>query len=483
MRGRVKRLKEEPAASDQELFTLKPTETSTALKENASAFLRNAEILDAIYGRPPAKKPVMKKEEIFHCYKDTGDEEDKSSKLKRKQPSESSDEEESLDEEEENHMLKCLSQAVAMYYDASRPGEQVLGLRRNFFADLTTQTRNLFPECELVLFGSSVTGLAEAESDLDVCLLTPDPDTDSPLEFLGRLQRVIRKIAKVNFIKSATVPILACVRYHKKATFEFDISCNKPEGLWNAQIVKHFIDLDSRIAPCLFYLHKLLNITGIKNSKCALLSSFSINISFLSYLQHTSSLPRVRWQISNNGEMLVNYVQFDSDKGTKSAAKCHKSEGELIVGYLKWLAEEINSSGTRYMDIRHPDEQDKNVARPVKNMGFGIINPTIPTHDVTRNIGDKQWKIILSGIYSILRQLKEGVTSPADAHPLRLGPAAAANAKGAKPPSKKKKAKRVDYRSKNKKRKQQSNHVRSNGNGKPAAMHKKPGRMRKNRKS
>ena len=474
MGGRKKRLKEDKVA-DEELFSIpkqSPSDTSNAasLKNNASAFLENAKIIEAIYGLPPTKQPIVKKEDLFQCYKDTdGDNKKQSTTLKRKEliTSESDyDSSGSFDQEDQDRMQTYLSQAVVMYYDASKPGEQVLETRKNFFSDLSTQTTNLFPDCKLVLFGSSVTGLAEAESDLDVCLLTSDPEEDSPLEFLGRLQRVIRKIAKVHFIKSASVPILACVRYHQRSTFEFDISCNRPEGLWNAQIVKHFVDNDSRIAPCLFFLHKLFNISGIKNSKCALLSSFSINISFISYLQHESSLHRVKWSIPEDAENLVNNVQFEPVKTSKKSKKCDGSTGEIIMGYLKWLAEHITSSGTRYFDIRHVSVQDMSVARPVKNMGFGIINPTIPSHDVTRNIGDRQWKIILSGIKNIIRYLVSEVTSPADAHPSNLGPAAARLTQGLNPP--KKKQKKLDSRTKarkwqRKQRVQADSHINGGG--------------------
>ena len=238
------------------------------------------------------------------------------------------------------HRLDLISDAAKVYFDDSKLTAEQAKRRGRFFLDLCRRAQQVFPQGHLVLFGSSATGLCHRSSDLDVTLLISGVD---PQNALKRLRAPIARMSRVQFIKSARVPILKCVG--KSTPYQFDISCNRPEGSWNAQVIKQFIDFDPRVAPALFYLHELLDKAGIKNSRLQLLSAFSINISFIYYLQAIAApsvLPHFLWTVpcTTNGidDVTLHAKQYTYlNPGTNDTALAG-----LLLGYLDWYVTSSN---------------------------------------------------------------------------------------------------------------------------------------------
>ena len=230
-----------------------------------------------------------------------------------------------------------LNAAIKAYHTAAGLSTAQEKIRNDFFADLCRKVTGIIPRGKLVLFGSSATGLCTAQSDLDVTLIT-DPDQDAK-NVLQTLKNPIGRMSRVQFIRNARVPILKCVGRHPK--FQFDISCNRPEGGWNAKIIRNFLSLDARVAPALFYLHEVFDKSGIKNARFQLLSAFSMNVSFIHYLQSVekpSVLPHITWTLPHvDGDHRETDVEIHSNSARYlNPGENKKSAGQLFVDYVYW---------------------------------------------------------------------------------------------------------------------------------------------------
>ncbi|KAJ9460371.1 Poly(A) RNA polymerase gld-2 [Diplonema papillatum] len=310
--------------------------------------------------------------------------------------------------------LDRLSAAIQSYHEDSILSKEASARRDEFVAEIRKHSETMFPEGRLLVFGSSATGLCTHNSDIDVSLLV-HPDAD-PKTILRSLKYPISRFARVQFIQNARVPILKCVG--KSVPLQFDVSCNRPEGGWNAAIVRNFLSREPRVSPILFYLHELFARAGIKNSRFQLLSAFSINVSFIHYLQavaEPSILPYFRWQVP----------ALDSDFRTSEASLNEASEtmlkpgvntdsmAQLLVGYLQWLRGKVrkatsNYSKTDWIDIRHSSDRG---STPRADSGVGMVNPVDGSHNITSNVKRRQWEKIDETLAALCEKLSAATGS------------------------------------------------------------------------
>uniref|UniRef100_A0A0K2TIH6 Uncharacterized protein n=1 Tax=Lepeophtheirus salmonis TaxID=72036 RepID=A0A0K2TIH6_LEPSM len=151
------------------------------------------------------------------------------------------------------------------------------------------------PRTLVMIFGSSLNGLARKGSDLDISIYCPS--FNNQLNLLSTL----RKWLRVNWAEGsvrdvllipAKVPILKFTNVsHSGERTEVDISCNDPTGIRNSHLLFSYNKLDYRVKPLYFVIKAWAANYGINDAKDMTLSSFTLLLMLIHYLQIGVSPP------------------------------------------------------------------------------------------------------------------------------------------------------------------------------------------------
>lgn len=144
--------------------------------------------------------------------------------------------------------------------------------RKKFTRNLEELVRQRIPDARLVMFGSSVTGLATRESDVDLCLCT---DSKRPeLELLGELREHLKANRISTVLIAARVPILQFKHTKLKAFYvhAFDLCINNRKALDNTQYVAACLNYDRRIKQLALAVRAWAQAGKLANSNSGLTS-------------------------------------------------------------------------------------------------------------------------------------------------------------------------------------------------------------------
>ncbi|XP_075232941.1 speckle targeted PIP5K1A-regulated poly(A) polymerase-like isoform X2 [Lycorma delicatula] len=208
-------------------------------------------------------------------------------------------------------------------------------------ADLESTFCELLPGVKARLFGSTVTGLAFKESDLDIFMECPkgQPPKDFVLTKTSIMHRC-KKFSNIFKIHRARVPIIRCV--HKQTSMTCDISFSNRLGLEKTNLVKFMFSLDDRIKPSYMLLKswaKEYNIIGP-----AKFCSFTLQLLFIFYLQQLNEpiLPPVK--LLQDGTVNKLFCEgweysFCNDTNKIPKTKNNLTIKEILKGFFKFYAD------------------------------------------------------------------------------------------------------------------------------------------------
>ncbi|XP_044011589.1 speckle targeted PIP5K1A-regulated poly(A) polymerase-like [Aphidius gifuensis] len=213
-----------------------------------------------------------------------------------------------------------------------------------------------FPNCEAIPFGSSVTGLALIDSDLDVYLLTNESivdDNNSQTTIHGTekiwTQKLIFREVKTclyknrNIIKnivpigSAITPV---IKFHYIPTdTDVDITFKNSLGVHKSNLIKFCLNLDSRIKPLIMIIKfwgKELHLTGGRK-----ITNYFVLMMIFYYLQQPdiSLIPKINVLQSNCEKIIYEgwQVNFNQDY-PKTTSNCNKTISQLLCGFYKFYS-------------------------------------------------------------------------------------------------------------------------------------------------
>ena len=143
--------------------------------------------------------------------------------------------------------IRVAEQQLDAFTRQSKLSPNFVSRRLEFASNLEAMIRLRIPDAKLQIFGSTVTGLANKDSDVDLCLVTGSPE--SPSELLD----IVREHLRVNLISTvkieARVPILQFKRTKIKDFFvhPFDLCVNNHSAVANSYYVRACMSFDHRI--------------------------------------------------------------------------------------------------------------------------------------------------------------------------------------------------------------------------------------------
>nr|CAI5865418.1 unnamed protein product [Callosobruchus analis] len=212
--------------------------------------------------------------------------------------------------------------------------------------------RPCFPQCKAYPFGSRISGLGHAFSDLDVFIDTGDmytgtknQDTQSQVTFVRKAANQLNKYKEefldILRIAGARTPIVQF--YHALTDIDCDLSFRHGLSVENTKFLRFCINLQPVTQPLILMIKKWSEANNLKDHDH--ISNYLLSVMAVFYLQteqHLLSVKRLR-EVNNganrviNGWETVNYTTSIKEL-QKFVVPCKKSNTELLTGFFQYYA-------------------------------------------------------------------------------------------------------------------------------------------------
>ncbi|KAM4640163.1 poly(A) RNA polymerase GLD2 isoform 1-T9 [Amazona ochrocephala] len=218
---------------------------------------------------------------------------------------------------------------------------------------LQREIQRLFPHSRLFLVGSSLNGFGTRSSDGDLCLMIKEEPVNQKTEARNILS-VVQKLFSTNLstyierpqLILAKVPI---VRFRDKVScVEFDLNVNGVVGIRNTFLLRTYAYMEDRVRPLVLVIKKWASFHDINDASRGTLSSYSLVLMVLHYLQTLPEpvLPSLQknYPESFDPTMQLHHIHEAARAIPPYSSKNGSSLGELLIGFFKYYATEFDWS-------------------------------------------------------------------------------------------------------------------------------------------
>ncbi|XP_054842759.1 poly(A) RNA polymerase GLD2 isoform X2 [Eublepharis macularius] len=183
-----------------------------------------------------------------------------------------------------------LSQQVLELFQSCQQQTFDLNKKERCRTQLQREIQQIFPNSRLFLVGSSLNGFGTRSSDGDLCLVVKEEPMNQKTEarhILSLLQKLFSRklssyIERPQLIR-AKVPI---VKFRDKVScVEFDLNVNNVVGIRNTFLLRTYAYIENRVRPLVLVVKKWASFRGINDASRGTLSSYSLVLMVLHYLQ------------------------------------------------------------------------------------------------------------------------------------------------------------------------------------------------------
>jgi len=201
------------------------------------------------------------------------------------------------------------------------------------------------------MVGSTISGFGSNTSDVDMCLIinhrneiVPDPRREAIdlLEAMGPLFETIPHLTRKELIL-AKVPILKLRETLHE--IDVDINVNNSVGMQNSLLLHSYALCDWRVRPLVIVVKLWAQSQGINDAKAMTLSSYSLSLMVIHFLQHGVSphiLPCLQVAYPDRYAQLVELWRVKKTLSTSITAVVTmdntQSLGELFLGFLEYYS-------------------------------------------------------------------------------------------------------------------------------------------------
>ncbi|XP_066273916.1 poly(A) RNA polymerase GLD2-like [Branchiostoma lanceolatum] len=191
--------------------------------------------------------------------------------------------------------LEKLSLQMLERYQSQRQCSYDLQRKVRLQDALTDIIQGVIPHSSLYLVGSSLNGFGSHNSDADMCLILANRrfinqrgEAREILAVVNKALRICPFIQRPQLIR-AKVPIL---KFKDSVSgVECDVNINNLTGVRNTFLLQAYSRLDWRIRPLVFMVKLWAGAQGINDASQSTLSSYSLTLMTLHYLQVGCSVP------------------------------------------------------------------------------------------------------------------------------------------------------------------------------------------------
>ncbi|XP_071658107.1 poly(A) RNA polymerase GLD2 isoform X2 [Patagioenas fasciata] len=227
-----------------------------------------------------------------------------------------------------------LSQQVLELFEVCQ--QQISDLNRKELCrtELQREIQRIFPQSRLFLVGSSLNGFGTRSSDGDLCLVVKEEPVNQKTE-ARQILSIVQKLFSTKLssyiqrphLIPAKVPI---VKFRDKVScVEFDLNVNNVVGIRNTFLLRTYAYIESRVRPLVLVIKKWARFHEINDASRGTLSSYSLVLMVLHYLQ---TLPEpVLPSLQKIYPMTVEWLTLSS-----SVTSCAVVRGSAVMIALNW---------------------------------------------------------------------------------------------------------------------------------------------------
>ncbi|XP_018396849.1 PREDICTED: poly(A) RNA polymerase gld-2 homolog A-like [Cyphomyrmex costatus] len=243
-----------------------------------------------------------------------------------------------------------LSEQIWCKFIAHQQTEVTYRKKMMLWKHLNTYMKTLYPNCSVFVVGSTMNGFGSNDSDIDVCLLMKHAELDVRCIAIEHLLEVLKHLKQSNFVEQleiihAKVPIITFFDIVRK--FKVDLNCNNSVGIKNTRLLYCYSKLDWRVKPLALVVKLWAQWHNINNPKCRTLSSYSLVLMVIHFLQCGTNppvLPCLHSMFANKfkSDADIYNINIHEDLNIPSSSHLpenHQSLGELLFEFFKYYVE------------------------------------------------------------------------------------------------------------------------------------------------
>ncbi|XP_050185019.1 poly(A) RNA polymerase GLD2 isoform X4 [Myiozetetes cayanensis] len=244
-----------------------------------------------------------------------------------------------------------LSQQVLELFQACRQQASDLDRKELCRTELQREIQLIFPQSRLYLVGSSLNGFGTRSSDGDLCLVVKEEPVNQKTE-ARRILSLVQKLFSTKLssyierpqLIRAKVPI---VKFRDKVSYvEFDLNVNNVVGIRNTFLLRTYAFIENRVRPLVLVIKKWASFHEINDASRGTLSSYSLVLMVLHYLQTLPEpiLPSLQKNYPEcfDPTMQLHLVHQAPCTIPPYISKNGSSLGDLLIGFFKYYATEFD---------------------------------------------------------------------------------------------------------------------------------------------
>ncbi|KAI1617554.1 poly(A) polymerase, variant [Exophiala viscosa] len=241
---------------------------------------------------------------------------------------------------------EALTREMQNLYSRLLPTAESEQRRTTFIDKLDRLLRDNWPTSSFTVnvFGSTGNNLGTLDSDVDICITTDCKEMERVCSIAELLAK--NGMERVVCVSSAKVPIVKV--WDPELQVASDINVNNPLALENTDLVRTYVDLDSRVRPLAMIIkywakRRILNDAALGGT----LSSYTWICLALNFLQTRDPpiLPTLQQQPKLEPKILAG-VNVSFDRNTESykdfGARNKSSLGELLFHFFRYYGHELD---------------------------------------------------------------------------------------------------------------------------------------------
>ncbi|CAH1117234.1 unnamed protein product [Phaedon cochleariae] len=255
-----------------------------------------------------------------------------------------------------------LHQEIEHFYNYMSPTEAEDQIRAEVVQRIEKIITSKWSEAKVEIFGSYRTGLYLPTSDIDLVVI--GKWTNLPLRTLEQefLDKDIAVQDSIKVLDKASVPIVKLT--DKKTDIKVDISFNMCNGVKSAELIKTYIDQFPVLPKLVYVLKQFLLERDLNEVFTGGISSYSLILMCISFLQLHPRQDNVRTNLANLGVLLIEFFELYGRK----------------FNYVK-TGIRIRDGG-QYLD---KDDMQKEMADGHRPSMLCIEDPLQPSNDIGRS--------------------------------------------------------------------------------------------------
>lgn len=235
-----------------------------------------------------------------------------------------------------------LTRGVAEQFNFMQQGQNTMNQKILLWKEIYRAVRTEV-DCGIFVFGSTFNGFGGSGCDIDMCMF-PQGHSMGDKQWLTVARRLLNKHCK-HFIRggieliNAKVPILKF--FDREGGLEVDLSVNNPTSIRNTHLLYCYSQADYRVRPLVLAVKMWAKDHKINEARFQTLSSYTITLMVLHYLQCGVTPPvipclhRLNPQIFNSNSDFFNLPYTASPFNSSNTM----SLGELLVGFFRYYTD------------------------------------------------------------------------------------------------------------------------------------------------